>query len=90
MEWHAGNVLPHTVFTLLYVHHLRDIDPDMVPFLSSSDPSRPLELVTVVLRAAVAGLLKCCDLSWRELSAGGLHDVSLLLILWRHSKNPIF
>ncbi|PPQ78350.1 hypothetical protein CVT25_011633 [Psilocybe cyanescens] len=74
-EFHAGNFLAHTVHTLLYVHHLRDIDPDvLVPSTSETDPSRPIELVTVVLRSAVQGLLKCCDLTWRELARGGMYD----------------
>jgi hypothetical protein len=76
MEWHAGNLLSHTVFTLLYVHRLAEMEYDLV---SSSyeihDHSRPMELIYVVLRAYAMGLLKCCDLAWRELSKGGVHDV---------------
>ena len=78
MEWHAGTTLSQTVFTFLFVHHLDDLDPDLVSEqhqVSHKDPSRPLELVTVVLRAAVFGLLKSCDLSWRELMRGGVQDV---------------
>ncbi|KAG2359731.1 Mak10 subunit, NatC N-terminal acetyltransferase-domain-containing protein [Suillus spraguei] len=33
-----------------------------------------LYLITVVLRAALLGLLKCCDLSWRELNKGNVYD----------------
>ncbi|KAF8959765.1 Mak10 subunit, NatC N-terminal acetyltransferase-domain-containing protein [Flammula alnicola] len=75
-EFHAGNFLAHTVHTLLYVHHLSDIDPDVIPSQSTlaNDPSRPIELVTIVLRSAVQGLLKCCDLAWRELARGGAYD----------------
>ena len=78
MEWHSGTTLSQTVFTFLFVYHLDDLDPDFVPEdyqASCKDPARPLELVTLVLRAAVFGLLKCCDLSWRELMQGGMHDV---------------
>jgi hypothetical protein len=78
MEWHAGTTLSQTVFTFLFVYHLDELDPDLIPEhhqVSCKDPSRPLELVTLVLRAAVFGLLKCCDLSWRELMRGGMHDV---------------
>jgi hypothetical protein len=76
MEWHAGNMLSQTVFTLLYVHHLKDFNPDFIPLGSlQRDASRPPELVTVVLRAAVFGLLKSCDLTWRELSQGNVHEV---------------
>ncbi|ESK85192.1 amino-acid n-acetyltransferase subunit [Moniliophthora roreri MCA 2997] len=74
MEWHSANSLSHTVFTLLYVHHLGTIDPDMLPYAIDADPARPLGLITVVLRAFVCAMLKCCDLSWRELTKGGLHD----------------
>ncbi|KAK7040262.1 N-alpha-acetyltransferase, non-catalitic subunit [Paramarasmius palmivorus] len=74
MEWHSANNLSHTVFTLLYVHHLGAIDPDIHPYTLDIDRTRPLGLITVVLRAFVCGMLKCCDLSWRELSKGGLHD----------------
>lgn len=84
-EFHAGNFLAHTIHTLLYVHHLGDIDPDImlpISFLisqsASSTPTfsneRPIEFITVVLRAAVQGLLKCCGLSWSELIKGGTFD----------------
>jgi N-alpha-acetyltransferase 35, NatC auxiliary subunit len=76
MEWHAGNLLSHTVYTLLFIYRLNDIDPEFIPQSSTADPDRPSELVTVVLRAFVMGLLKSCDLSWRELSKGGVLDVS--------------
>ncbi|KAJ3488544.1 hypothetical protein NLI96_g2764 [Meripilus lineatus] len=75
MEWHNGNTLSQTVFTLLYTHHLGDIDPDLVmQDKVFEDPQRPIGLVTIVLRAAVLGLLKCCDFAWRELSQGKVHD----------------
>ncbi|KAL0563501.1 N-alpha-acetyltransferase, non-catalitic subunit [Marasmius crinis-equi] len=76
IEWHSANTLSHTVFTLQYVHSLQEIDPDLLPYLLNADPQRPMELITVVLRAFVSGLLKCCDLSWRELARGSLHDAS--------------
>ncbi|KAF8172074.1 Mak10 subunit, NatC N-terminal acetyltransferase-domain-containing protein [Pholiota molesta] len=75
IEFHAGNFLAHTIHTLLYVHHLHDIDPEMISLSTSQgDPDRPIELVTVVLRASVQGLLKCCDMAWRELARGGAYD----------------
>ena len=78
MEFHAGNFLAHTVHTLLYVHHVREITPDVVDDYINQDAStRPIELITLVMRAAVAGILKCCDLTWRELSKGGVFDVRL-------------
>jgi hypothetical protein len=80
MEWHAGNTLSQTIFSFLFVHHLDDIDPDFLSYdpLPKEDSSPPRELITVVLRSAVFGLLKCCDLAWRELFSGGLQDVRLV------------
>jgi len=79
MEWHSGNILSHTVFTLRYAHCLEALDPDTIPtshpFVQGKDLERPHELVTVVLRAAVAGLLKCCDMSWRIMNSGGIQEV---------------
>ncbi|PPR02186.1 hypothetical protein CVT26_012126 [Gymnopilus dilepis] len=75
MEFHAGNFLAHTVHTLLFVHHVREITPDVVDdYINQDDSARPIELITIVMRAAVAGILKCCDLTWRELSKGGVFD----------------
>jgi len=82
MEFHGGNVLAHTVYTLLYVHHLDDISPEVVMKWHPSfqyDHRRPLALITVVLRTAVQALLKCVDLSWRELAKGGMYDVCVVL-----------
>jgi hypothetical protein len=81
MEWHAGYTLPQTIYSCLYVHHLADIDPEVFPFQEPprQESARPPALVTVVLRAAITALLKCCDLSWRELNRGRLHDVCTTL-----------
>src|SRR6266545_3372438 len=78
MEFHSGGILAHTVYTLLYVHHLQDIDPDVVlkwmPKFTY-DHRRPIALITIVLRTAVQALLKCVDLTWRELANGDMYDV---------------
>lgn len=78
MGWYAGNTLSQTVYTLLYVHALQDINPDLLPpsYFYASDPARPLQLITLILRPAVFALLKSCDLVWRELSKKRVHDVS--------------
>ena len=78
MEWHAGNSLSQTVFTLAYVHHLADLDVEYIPtHRVAVDDAPPIpELSSVVLKAFVMGLLKCCDLSWRELSKHNVQDVS--------------
>ncbi|KAI0373145.1 Mak10-domain-containing protein [Pilatotrama ljubarskyi] len=75
MEWHAGKTLSQSVFTLLFVHHLPDINPEYLAPEEDGDPARPQWLVTVVVRAAMLGLLKCCDFVWRELSKNRVHDV---------------
>ncbi|KAK0458604.1 Mak10 subunit, NatC N-terminal acetyltransferase-domain-containing protein [Desarmillaria tabescens] len=75
MEWHAGNLLANTVFTLIYVHELGAIDPDVVPYQPlTGDPDRPVELLSVVLRTFVFGYLKCCGLAWDCLNRGILQD----------------
>ncbi|KAI0738031.1 Mak10 subunit, NatC N-terminal acetyltransferase-domain-containing protein [Daedaleopsis nitida] len=75
MEWHAGKTLSQSVFTLLFVHHLPDINPEYLAPEEDADPERPRWLVTVIVRAAMLGLLKCCDLAWRELSKNKVFDV---------------
>ncbi|KAI1791577.1 Mak10 subunit, NatC N-terminal acetyltransferase-domain-containing protein [Ganoderma leucocontextum] len=75
MEWHAGKTLSQSVFTILFVHHLPDINPEYLSPEEEEDPARPRWLITIVVRAAMLGLLKCCDLAWRELSKGRVHDV---------------
>ncbi|KAF7969265.1 hypothetical protein HWV62_27864 [Athelia sp. TMB] len=76
MEWHAGNALPQTVFTLLYVHHLAEFNPDFIPLGTMlKDPARPPELITLVLRSVVCGLLKSCDLAWREMVNDKIRDM---------------
>jgi N-alpha-acetyltransferase 35, NatC auxiliary subunit len=86
MEWHAGYNLPQTIYSCLYVHYLADINPEVVSRQQhmQQDPARPMELVTVVLNAAITGLLKCCDLAWRELNRGKLHDVGSRLSSYVH------
>ncbi|KZP13825.1 hypothetical protein FIBSPDRAFT_921556 [Athelia psychrophila] len=76
MEWHAGNTLSQTVFTLLYVHHIAAFNPDFIPLGTvDKDPVRPLELITLVLRSVVFGLLKSCDLAWREMNSDKIKDL---------------
>lgn len=84
MSWHGGLALSQTVYTLQYVHHLADISiprfkagPVTRSTHESKDSDRPMELVTLVLRAGVFGLLKCCDLVWRELAHDHLFDVCI-------------
>ncbi|OCH86192.1 hypothetical protein OBBRIDRAFT_738454 [Obba rivulosa] len=76
VAWHAGNTLSQSVYTLLYVHHLPDISPDFVARYVHviPDPQRPVELITIVLRAGLMGLLKSCDLARRELCKNKVVD----------------
>ncbi|KAG8217116.1 Mak10 subunit, NatC N-terminal acetyltransferase-domain-containing protein, partial [Butyriboletus roseoflavus] len=76
MEWHIGYTLSQTIYSFLHVHALRETDPELTPAdqVGEADHRRPLELVTIVLRAYVYGLLKSCDLSWRELNKGNVYD----------------
>ena len=75
MEWHSGKTLSQSVFTILFVHDLPDINPEYLSPKEDEDPTRPRWLITVVVRAAMLALLKCCDLAWRELSKGRVQDV---------------
>ncbi|GJE88083.1 Mak10 domain-containing protein [Phanerochaete sordida] len=77
MGWYAGNMLSQTVYTLLYVHTLQDINPDVLPpqYFHSEDSTRPMQLLTSVLRPAVFAMLKNCDIVWRELSKKRVHDM---------------
>lgn len=80
MEWHVGYTLSQTIYSFLYAHALRETDPELIPAdrVGEVDHMRPPELVTIVLRAYVHGLLKSCDLSWRELNKGNVYDVRLM------------
>lgn len=44
----------------------------------SSTASKPAELISNVLKASVYGLLKTCDLGWRELTKGNMNEVNTL------------
>ena len=72
-------MLAHTVFTLTYIYELGVIDDDyrLPDYLTEEDPQRPIELITGVLGPCIHGVLKCVDLTWRELRNNELiHDVS--------------
>ncbi|KIM61115.1 hypothetical protein SCLCIDRAFT_16178 [Scleroderma citrinum Foug A] len=88
MEWHAGYTLSQTIFTCMYVHALTDFDPDLVSReeLRGVDNAQPIELVTVILRASILGLLKCCDLSWREFNKGNVYDAED----WQSDKCDVY
>ena len=58
MEWHTGCSLTQTVYTLLYVHYLDDLNPDFIGEPAYPDPERPQELITSVLRAILRARVK--------------------------------
>lgn len=76
MSWYGGQSFSQSVFTCLYVH---EVVPGRMwygsrsavgtPFLDV-DARRPIQLLSLVLKAAIYGLLKSCDLAWRELTKG--------------------
>ena len=58
------------------MHELSEINPEgFGEGWFDPDPTRPLELITVVLRAAIFGYVKSCDLTWRELSRKRVFEV---------------
>lgn len=77
MEWHAGSTLSQTVYTFLYGHAIAEMHPDYL-LSFEEDPSRPMELVTVVLRAAALTVMKTCSVTWAGMAKGGIHDVGEL------------
>jgi len=77
MEWHAGSTLSQTVYTFLYGHAVAEMHPDYL-LNFEEDPSRPIELITVVLRAAALTLMKTCGVAWAGMVKGYIHDVGEL------------
>ncbi|KAF9511193.1 hypothetical protein BS47DRAFT_1197815 [Hydnum rufescens UP504] len=71
-----GCALSQTVHTLLYVHELPTLDPlawyRRQPKALPID--RPGNLVTSVLNASILGLLKSCDLVWREFAQKHVYE----------------
>ncbi|KAL5490669.1 MAK10 [Sanghuangporus weigelae] len=77
MHWHAGNALAQTVYTCLYMHHLAMIDIDSIPSEARRrffDRGLPIQLTSLIIRSGVMGMVKCCDLAYRELVKGNVHD----------------
>ena len=75
MSWHGGKALSQTVYTCLYVHYLPSIRSDGVRRYWPRSGAPPQELVSLVLNAGVHGVLKTCDMVWRQLTRGNLHEV---------------
>lgn len=80
MLWHAGSALSQSIYTCLYVHEIgpgRLWNGSKIPsaLLPPYEPHQITALVNIVLRAAVYGLLKTCDIAWRELTKGHVLEV---------------
>lgn len=77
MEWHSGSTLSQTVYTFLYGHAVTEMHTDYL-LNFEDDPLRPIELVTVVLRAVALAVMKRCSTAWAGMAKGGVHDASEL------------
>lgn len=78
MGWHTGSTLSQTVYTFLYGHAIAEMHPDYL-LNFEEDPSRPIGLVTMVLRAVALTVMKACSTAWTGVAkGGGIHDVSEL------------
>lgn len=75
MAWHTGSTLSQTVYTFLYGHAVAEMHADYL-LNFEDDPLRPIELVTLVLRAATLAVMKRCSTAWVGMAKGGIHDVS--------------
>jgi hypothetical protein len=69
MTWQQGYTLTQTVHTCRYVHHLNELNEPGTSLWNAG-------LRRIVLRAGIFGMLKSCDMVWRQLSVGNVHDVS--------------
>ncbi|KAK9765100.1 N-alpha-acetyltransferase, non-catalitic subunit [Basidiobolus ranarum] len=68
LAWHSGHSLSQTIFTCLYVHNVFKIPP--VEGFSEFDDN----LVTLVLKSYVLGVIKCCQLIWQEMVKGNVYE----------------
>jgi hypothetical protein len=78
MGWYTGRALAQTVYTLLYMHELPTIEHKWFSThpIGPPDLARPDELVSLVLRSGVIGLVKSCHQVHKELLQRNLYDVS--------------
>ncbi|KAG8853375.1 hypothetical protein FRB96_008165 [Tulasnella sp. 330] len=76
MGWHEGKFMSQTIHTLQYVHDLYSMaSVSTLPPQSEEDMrKRPRILIATVLRPLVIGMLKSCDLTWRQLLQRFVYD----------------
>jgi hypothetical protein len=77
MDWHQGHSLSQTVYTCLYFFEFSNLNPTTWHSSQSPDLSRPSELVTSVLKSWMQGLIKTCDMAWREYAQRHVYEVCL-------------
>lgn len=80
MAYLTGLTLSQTAYTILHLlpENLPLIELDSLRTRhadSSRDPTRPLELVGLVLRAGLMGTSKCLGVMWEEMMKGNLYEV---------------
>ncbi|KAK9761882.1 N-alpha-acetyltransferase, non-catalitic subunit [Basidiobolus ranarum] len=68
LSWHSGHSLSQTIFTCLYVHNVFRI-PE-IDGRNEFDEN----LVTLVLKSYVLGVIKCCHLVWQEMIKGNVYE----------------
>ncbi|KAG9035394.1 hypothetical protein FRB95_011414 [Tulasnella sp. JGI-2019a] len=76
MGWHEGKFMSQTIHTVQYVHDLYAMaSVPSTPLQSEDDMRRrPRILIPTILRPLVIGMLKCCDLTWRQLLQRFVYD----------------
>src|SRR4051794_7624057 len=78
MTWHSGHSLSQTLFTCMYIHQVYEVTPEEfmsreTPEIAATEP--PFEFVTQVMKAFMAGVVKCCHLVWEEMIKGNVFEV---------------
>lgn len=84
MTWHSGHALSQTLYALLYMHELESISMQNLTERwggggagdDEGGGGPPLELVGLVLRGCIMGMVKCADIVWEEFVKGNLYEVS--------------
>ncbi|OZJ06345.1 hypothetical protein BZG36_00713 [Bifiguratus adelaidae] len=69
--WLTGQSLSQTIYTCNYFHHVKELDAKKI---DSSDPRKPPELVSVVLKGYIVATIKCCHVIWKEMNRGNVYE----------------
>jgi hypothetical protein len=85
MAFHTGLTLSQSAYTVLYSHPSALEAIQLNNYIEgvrsqgkevSEDDRRPMELLCIVLRAAMIGMNKTLGLVWDELMRGNLYEVN--------------